>query len=440
MDLNEYLVGGLLIAVVLLVVPLRSLLKARTKLKGYRARFGPAIDLEEEVTKLQSQLESIAVQHGKAASEFQELRTKLGLATEAADLAEYGYRRPKDLYEDSVECNTRLIAVRQKQKEMLKDKKAAVCDTEWSVEGSKAKGRKMTTRYLRLQLRAFNGECDALISKATYRNLDSSASRIDRSFDAINKFGETQQCRIQEEFRGLKQVELYVAHRYAELKQEEKEEQRRIREEMREEQRAAKELEQAQKEAEAEEQLRSQALETARKELEAAQGEEKARFTAQIAELEAVLAEAHAQSERARSRAQDTKTGHVYVISNVGSFGDGVFKIGMTRRLEPQDRVKELGDASVPFPFDVHAMIFSENAPNLEGQLHRKFDERRLNLINRRKEFFRVGVEELAGAVTELGGDIVFTMRAEAAEFFRTQKIREESVSPQDEIEDLTVI
>jgi Meiotically up-regulated gene 113 len=112
----------------------------------------------------------------------------------------------------------------------------------------------------------------------------------------------------------------------------------------------------------------------------------------------------------------------------------------MTRRLEPQDRVKELGDASVPFPFDVHAMVFSENAPSLEAELHRKFDERRLNLINRRKEFFRVEVGELASAVKDLGEEIVFTMRAEAAEFSRTQKLREESTAKRDDIEDLTVV
>ena len=163
-------------------------------------------------------------------------------------------------------------------------------------------------------------------------------------------------------------------------------------------------------------------------------------LNARLAELEAQLDAAHAKTERATSMAQQTKVGHVYVVSNVGSFGESVFKIGMTRRLDPVDRVKELGDASVPFPFDVHAMIFSEDAPGLESALHRRFDDRRVNLVNRRKEFFHVEVDELARSVSELGGEIKFTLLAEAAEFYRTQKIRHEEPETQNSIEELAVL
>lgn len=124
--------------------------------------------------------------------------------------------------------------------------------------------------------------------------------------------------------------------------------------------------------------------------------------------------------------AQQTKAGHVYVISNIGSFGDNVFKIGMTRRLEPMDRVKELGDASVPFEFDVHAMIYSDNAPELENIIHKEFDSRRVNLVNSRKEFFQVELEEIEEIAKKRNLDVEFTKIAEAREFRESKILREE--------------
>ena len=137
-----------------------------------------------------------------------------------------------------------------------------------------------------------------------------------------------------------------------------------------------------------------------------------------------------ANKERALSRAQLTRSGHVYVISNVGSFGEGTLKIGMTRRLDPMDRVKELGDASVPFGFDVHAMIYSEDAPALESTLHKTFSDRRVNLVNMRKEFFLVDLDDVEAAVGESGAEIVFTKAAEAEQYRRTLSILEENKAP----------
>ncbi len=118
--------------------------------------------------------------------------------------------------------------------------------------------------------------------------------------------------------------------------------------------------------------------------------------------------------------AQQTKCGHVYIISNIGSFGEEVFKIGLTRRLEPTDRVRELGDASVPFPFDIHAMIYSEDAPALESSLHKKFLASQLNKANKRKEFFRVDLKDIKSTVEEMGLKARWTIEAEAREFRET--------------------
>ena len=148
----------------------------------------------------------------------------------------------------------------------------------------------------------------------------------------------------------------------------------------------------------------------------AAHGAELEKMNAQIAVLQQQLDEAKAK-ERAISQAQLTKAGYVYVISNVGSFGENVFKIGMTRRLEPQERVDELGDASVPFQFDVHAMIYHENAPELESRLHQVFERNRVNKINPRKEFFRVSLDEIETVARQYKADVSFTKIAEAKEY-----------------------
>jgi hypothetical protein len=139
-----------------------------------------------------------------------------------------------------------------------------------------------------------------------------------------------------------------------------------------------------------------------------------------IEELQRRLTEAQANKERALSRAQMTRSGHVYIISNVGSFGEHVYKIGMTRRLDPMDRVRELGDASVPFQFDVHAIIYAEDAPALEASLHRLFAKRRVNRVNERKEFFKATIDEIAQAVVEHHGQIEIVKDAEAAEYRKT--------------------
>lgn len=193
---------------------------------------------------------------------------------------------------------------------------------------------------------------------------------------------------------------------------------------MREEEKAQREIEAALIKAQKEEEAYQKALEKARAEVQMAQGAAQSKLEAKIAELEARVAEAEVNKERAMSMAQQTRRGHVYVISNIESFGEDVYKIGMTRRLDPMDRVKELGDASVPFPFDVHTMIFCEDAPTLENTLHKKFDQMRLNLINPRKEFYRVSLDEIEKAVQENGATIEFTKIAEARDFRESQTAR----------------
>jgi hypothetical protein len=307
---------------------------------------------------------------------------------------------------------------------MITNKTAAVCHTQWEVNGSRVEGRKQINQTLKLMLRAFNGECDAAIVKVKYNNVKVMESRILKSLEVVNKLAEVQQCYIAPDYFNLKLQELYLVHEYQEKAYEEKEEQRRIREQMREEEIARREIERALQEAERDEARYAEALRKAREEVEKAVGEKQQKLYGQIEELQRKLNEAQVNRERAIARAQMTRSGHVYVISNIGSFGDDVFKIGMTRRLDPLDRVRELGDASVPFQFDVHAIIYSEDAPGLETKLHQIFHHRRVNLVNERKEFFRVTIEEIAEAVRRHDASIGITLAAEAVEYRKTLAIR----------------
>ena len=198
-----------------------------------------------------------------------------------------------------------------------------------------------------------------------------------------------------------------------------KEEQARIKAKIREEQRAERELEREMKRTEAEKKAIEKAIAEA---LRRTNNE----HSTEVEELRRRLAEAEEKSQRAIARAQLTRAGHVYVISNVGSFGENVFKIGLTRRLEPMERVRELSNASVPFPFDVHMMISSDDAPALEAALHRMFHKRGINRANLRKVFFAVSIEEIAHAVQKCHGEVEYTASPEALEYEETQRLSDE--------------
>jgi len=354
------------------------------------------------------------------------LKHEIQSVEETQDMQLFGFYHAKYNFDSSERYKQRLDNIRTEQKQMIKDKTAATCDAEWTVEGSKVKGRKMTNDQIKLLLRSFNGECDAAVAKATYSNVTSLEKRIDKSFKQINDMAEVNKILISRKYLELKLQELYLSHEYQEKKQEEKEEQKRIREQMREEEKVERELQKAQDEAEKDEDVKRKALEHARAELDERAGKQTTKLEELVSKLENELQEALDRKAKAIARAQLTKSGHVYVLSNLGSFGEGLFKIGMTRRLEPLERVKELSDASVPFDFDVHAMIYNENAPELESLLHKHFASRRVNMINMRREFFRVTLDEIKVAVAKYFGDVTFVNNPKAEQYFQTLSLQKE--------------
>ena len=354
------------------------------------------------------------------AAESQRLRDEVALLSEQAHLHDFGVYEPRYQFPESADYKAKLDEVRKAQKTAIKNGAASHAPKDWTVNGDKRKGAKMVRDRLRLMFRAFNGECDAAVARVRYNNVEVMERRMENAFERVNKLSVTTGCAIEPMYLRLKLAELHLTHEFHEKRQAEREEQRQIREQMREEMKAKKEVERAQREAEKDEARYEKALAKARAEVADAAGAKQEKLRSEIEELERRLAEAHANKERAVSRAQMTRAGHVYVISNVGSFGDDVYKIGMTRRLDPMDRVRELGDASVPFRFDVHAVIYSDDAPGLEAELHRQFDGHRVNRVNTRKEFFRVPLGEVARVVRENHGEIEFTLAAEAEEYRKT--------------------
>ncbi|EGR4316559.1 DUF4041 domain-containing protein [Vibrio cholerae] len=308
------------------------------------------------------------------------------------------------------EAGEELKAARKRVRDMVKDGYAGTCDY---AEAN----RRMYAIHFAVD--AFNGKVDSALAKVKHDNFGKIKQEIIDAFALVNHNGAPfRNARINQEFLDARLTELKWAVAANELKQIEKEEQAAIKAQMREEERAQRDMEKAIKEAEKEERILQKALEKARQELGLANEDQKAEYEAQLAELEEKLKAAEEKGQRAISMAQQTRRGHVYVISNIGSFGDNVFKIGMTRRLEPMDRIKELGDASVPFSFDVHAMIYSEDAPALEKALHKKFDIQSVNKVNPRKEFFSTTIAEVKQAVEQHGiRDARWTLKAEAAEY-----------------------
>ncbi len=425
----------------------QNYLTAQRKVKELDRKYGSLIsrdeaikELDRKISLLQDQLNQL---HRKAKSDEQELTKKINLLhSKLQTLEEKEFLEDCSFYESKYDFagaeiyKNRLDKIRSEQKMILKNKQAAFCHTEWSVEGSLKEGKKMTDNFIKLILRAFNGECDAAIMKVKYNNVQVMENRIRKTYEDLNKLSETTHCEITSSFLNLKLEELWLTHEYQEKKYQEQEEQRIIREQIREEEKAIRELEKARRQAEEEEHRYQEALEKARKEVELATGKSQEKLLSKIDELEKYLAELEINKQRAISQAQMTKLGHVYIISNIGSFGENVYKIGMTRRLEPMERVKELGDASVPFPFDVHAMIFCENAPELESQLHKRFSHRRMNKINDKKEFFRVSLDEIIEAVHEIDeelnickSNVTFTKVAEARDYRQTITREQESES-----------
>ncbi|WP_138289566.1 DUF4041 domain-containing protein [Clostridium perfringens] len=392
-------------------------------------------NLVKEIDKLKLEKDKISKEVDKVFSKKQELSNKIKLKKKDLILLddeilmqEFGLYKPIYDFESSEKYKQAIDNLRVVQKEMIKNKSAVIYSNNWTVDGSKAKGRKMTNDNIKQIIMAFNIECDNLIAKVKYNNIQSIQKRIEKTFERLNKLNESNQVRLTSKYLECKLSELKLVHEYQVKKQEEKEEQKRIREELREEAKLKKELEEAKKNtlkdithfenalSKLNEQLKSNNL----------SDEEIKNLQLKKEELEKNIDNLNLSLKDIDYRQENQRAGYVYIISNIGAFGKDVYKIGMTRRLEPMDRIDELGDASVPFNFDVHAMIFADDAPKLENALHKAFENKKLNMVNQRREFFNVTLEEIEKVVKEnFDKTVEFKKEPEAEQFRQSLKIKD---------------
>ena len=387
------------------------------------------LELQEKKDKLVNQVEKLNEEISDLINQKNIKKKELITLDEEVLMQDFGLYQPKYDFVTSEQYKAKLDDLRKKQKQMIKDKTAVHYSTNWTVDGSKAKGTKMTNDNIKQILRSFNTECENAIDRVKFNNIDSMKKRIEKSFESLNKLNETVHVGLKPSFLNLKIEELYLAYEYQVKKQEEKEEQKRIREELREQAKLKKELEEARKNIDKDLKHFTNALESLNIQLnnnEITQEQREALLNKKN-ELEGQINTLTNNLKDIDYRQENQKAGYVYVISNIGAFGEDIYKIGMTRRLNPQDRIDELGDASVPFNFDVHAMIFAEDAPALENALHKAFDNKKVNMINQRREFFNVKLEEIEKVIrNNFDNTVEFIKIPEAEQYRESVKMREQ--------------
>lgn len=386
-----------------------------------------ALSVKNKTEQMIKTLEQLNVDKNKLASTISDLETQIrNKSSEIIVLDDeilfesFALYKPKFSFQTSEEYKDKLVTCREIQKELIKNGKAVEANENWTVNNSKSEGRKMVNDMKKLLLRSFNNECDYCVDNVKFNNMEVNEKRVEKSFETLNKLGRIMQARITDPYKKLKYEELYIAFEYQQKKQEEKEEQKKAREELREQQKLEQEIKQARERIVKEKKHFSQAI----KELESRltnsnDDNEKGLLLEKLNQVRSQFEELEKEEKVIDYREQNAKAGYVYVISNIGAFGEGNYKIGMTRRLEPMDRIDELGDASVPFSFDVHALIFSDNAPQLEAKLHEHFSSGRINKLNNRKEFYKANIDEIEKVIRENYDKVVDVVKDPPAEQYR---------------------
>lgn len=369
------------------------------------------IKVAKDILKLDDELK-------KRQSELKALQKEVIVLNDDLDLQEYGFFERKYKFSDSTKYKEELETLRKRQKQLVKDKKAGVIVRPMLLDNSKSKGRAMQNQLIKAMMRGFNGEVDAHLVKVTATNLSKKVDAVVKSFNQLNKMYSRNLVCLSNDYLELKISELQLAVEYELQKLEEKELLREQRAKEREDKKLQAELAAKRKQIEKDRKHFKQMLDNVEELLKTANEEEKEKLNLQLAEYQDKLSELDELEEDIDYREGHATAGYVYIISNIGAFGEDVYKIGVTRRLDPMERIRELGSASVPFQFDVHALIFSEEAFSLEKELHNRFEKNKINKVNGRKEYFKVPFSDIKAVLEEHKElAIELTEKAEAFEY-----------------------
>ncbi|CRW34656.1 phage protein [Streptococcus equi subsp. equi] len=369
------------------------------------------VALEKKLQKLQQKIEN-------EKEKLREIKEEIALANDTLDLQEYGFFERQYKFSHSTKYKDALDTLRMKQKTLIKNGEATSIISPMTLDGSAAKGKAMQNQLRKAAIRGFNGEADALLVKVSVVNVDKKVQTLQKAFEQLNKMYERNLIQLTFKYLDLKAQELRLAAEYELQKQEEKEILREQRAREREDKKLQAEITAKRKQLEKDRKHFLQMVKNVEVILANASPKEQEKLQLQLIEYQNKLSELDKIEEDIDYREGHATAGYVYVISNIGAFGEDVYKIGVTRRLDPMDRIRELGSASVPFTFDVHALIFSEEAFALESELHNKFEAYKVNKINSRKEYFRVPfakIKEVLENHKELAIEI--TEEAEAFEY-----------------------
>lgn len=410
-----FLVIPAIIGVILLVLHYKQYFAIKQK-------YGAIDNLDNEIAGLEAQKkEQVAANQNLSAEttrlkrEIVDCKNEINSLEKEAVIGHYNYSDYSAL--TSAQCKDHLALIKNDEKYALQAGTLVSC--------SSSLNKKVATNLTKKILRDMNAECDNILLNLTVSNIDSSRNKLTRSFETINALYKNDGISMSKQLLDYKLKELNLTYTYAKKKEEEREIQKAIREQMIEEEKVRKEIErQKAKIAKDQQQFQNEINRTMKYMQNSTNDAEKQLYIDKIRELQDKVTALEAEKKDVLDREANARAGYVYVISNIGSFGDDTYKIGMTRRLEPMDRIDELSSASVPFPFDVHAMIFSEDAPALESKLHQVFDKQRVNRVNTRKEFFRVSLDKIEKVVKEnFDGTATFTEIPVAEQFHETQEI-----------------
>lgn len=347
-------------------------------------------------------------------------RQQLIDARDANVLQSFGYFNFENPAEDSVRLEAELDRVRANIKAMIRAKQAVHATTGFTFNNSAAKGKSFVNKLSKIALRSYNAEVENAVVRMKAGNLEAGIRRIERAKKEVERLGDMIDLRVSPDFHRLRVSELTLAFQHLEAKKALKDQEREERARLREERKAQQEMEAERRRLEKEEAHYSNVLRTLR---------EQGRHD-EVADMESKLAEIQKGIADVDYRAANIRAGYVYVISNIGSFGEKMVKIGMTRRLTPMDRVKELGDASVPFNFDVHALHFSDDAVGLEAELHRRFANVKVNRVNTRREFFYATPGEVKEVLSSVDGSVLeYRDEPEAEQFRKSQDLAAQATS-----------
>ena len=382
-----------------------------SKLARERADATASVEQEAATARkaAQTAIDELTGREMTLAQQVAELQNQVVVTEETAILQEVGIYEYRHPLSDAVAYQAELKRLKDLIKVMaLKDGGAVLADMDWTVNGSRPKGRAMVRDYSKLVLRAYNAEADNLVRALKPYKLESAVERLTKIAAVISRMGKTMSIHISDPYHRLRVKELELTADYLEKRAEEKERERAEKERLREEKKVQEELARERARLEKEHQHYVNVLKRFEE-----QGADDA-----IARTHEALATIKKAIEDVDYRVANVRAGYVYVISNVGAFGEGMIKIGLTRRLDPTERVRELGDASVPFRYDTHALVFSQDAVGLEAQMHDRLADRRVNRVNKRREFFYITPSEAKAHLLALAGDLLeYTEVAEAVEY-----------------------